>query len=268
MRERGETVAVAGGGFEVEPLGGCFHRPLHRAADRRAAPGQEAGGLLDQTGIILQRNLPGTGRRTAFDLKQQARPGAAFEHRVGAGAEQECAFQRVDGAADRAGGGEGAEVAALARAGAAVLGEPRGRMVAGQQDMGKRFVVPEKDVVPGSEALDEIGLQKQRLGFGAGRHELHRRRGVDDALDARWNARGTGVALDPLAQAARLADVEHGALGVDHAVDTRPAGEPLDDPGNDCGAGRHRRRRGIGIALRRFRDQSMTCWSMVFQARC
>ncbi len=58
-------------------------------------------------------DFAGARRRAALDLVQQAGPGAAVEHAVGTGAQQEGALQHVDRAVDGAGRGEGAEVVAL-----------------------------------------------------------------------------------------------------------------------------------------------------------
>ena len=157
---------------------------------------------------------------------QQARAGAGGEHGVGAGAQQEHALHRGDGLVHRPGRGERAPVAALARLRAAVLGDLRERMVLGQHQPGIGLVVAQHDVEARLEPLDQVGLEQQRLGLGVGGDDLHRRRSRDTMRRSRsGRRRELGVGGDALLQAARLADVERVALGIEHAV--------------DAGAGRH-----------------------------
>ncbi len=230
--EGGKPVAVAGRLLEIEPVGGLAHRRLHGGAHRLAAAGEEVLGLLHERLVAIKADLAGAGRRAALDLVEQAGPRAAVEDGIRARAQEEGALERVDRAADRTGRGEGAEIVALARARAAMLGDLRRLVVAGDEDVGERLVVPEQHVVARPQALDQIGFEQQRLGLGARRDELHRRRRHDDALDAPGEAADARVALHPLLEAARLADVEHRALGVDHAIDAGPVGQPLDGVGD------------------------------------
>src|SRR4030088_9380 len=71
---------------------------------RAAAAGKEALCLAHQLGIAGKIDLARARPRTAPDLIEQTGPGAALEKPVGAGAHQERALQRRDGAIDRAGG--------------------------------------------------------------------------------------------------------------------------------------------------------------------
>ena len=91
-RQRGEAITIQRRGLEFE-LGGCL---LHLAGEQRlhgmAAAGQEIGRLAHQLGIAGEVDLARAGARTAADLIQQARPGAALEKTVGAGADQEGAL--------------------------------------------------------------------------------------------------------------------------------------------------------------------------------
>ncbi len=233
MRERGEAVAVDRRRLEVETLGCGLHRPLHLGAHGLALAGQERFRLLDERAVIAVRNHPCARRRAALDLVEEAGAGAALVERVRAGAEQERALERVDGAADRLGRGERAEIAALPAPRAAMLDDRRHRMVLGDQDVGERLVVAKQHVEARAEPLDEIGFEEERLGLGAGRDELHRRRRCDGAGDAAGLAVAARVALHALLQVPRLADVEHRALLVDHAIDAGAVGQPLDQAGDD-----------------------------------
>ena len=185
-----------------------------------AAAGQEVVGLAHQLGIAGEVDLAGAGPRAAADLIEQAGPGAAFEEAVGAGADQKRALQRRDGAVDRAGGGERPEIPAGPRLRAAMLEDLRRPVVAGDQDIGKRFVVAQLHVEARPQLLDQIGFEQQRLGLGRGRDDLDRHGCGDHAQDARRQRRvDAGVGRKPLADVLRLADVEHVAGGVEHAVD-------------------------------------------------
>ncbi len=129
------------------------------------------------------------GAGAAADLIQQARPRAALEKAVRAGADQERALQRRDGAVDRAGRRERAEIAAGPRLRAAMLEDLRRPMVAGDQDIGKRLVVAQQHVEARPQLLDEVGFQQQRFGLGRGRDELDRHGRGDHAQDARRQRR-------------------------------------------------------------------------------
>ena len=185
-----------------------------------AAAGQEVVRLAHQFGIAGEIDLAGAGAGAAADLIEQAGPGAAFEEAVGAGADQERALQRRDGAVDRAGGGERPEIAPGPRLRAAMLEDLRRPMVAGDQDIGKRLVVAQLHVEARPQLLDQIGFQQQRFGLGRGGDDLDRHGRRDHAQDARRQRRvDAGVGGEPLADVLRLADIEHVAGGIEHAVD-------------------------------------------------
>ena len=139
-----------------------------------AAAGQESVRLAHQFGVAGKIDLAGAGRRAAADLVEQAGPGAALEERVGAGADQERALQRRDGAVDGAGGGERPEIAPGPGLRAAMLQDLRRPVVAGYQDIGERLVVAQLHVEARPQLLDQIGFQQQRLGLGRGRDDLDR----------------------------------------------------------------------------------------------
>ena len=195
-----EAVAVKRRGLEFEFGGGLFHFAGELLFHDAAAAGQEIRRLVHQFGIAGEIDLAGARPRTAPDLVEQAGPGAAFEERVGAGAHQKGALQRRDGAADRAGRGERAEISPGPRLRAAMFQDLRRPVVAGDQDIGKRFVVAQLHVEARPQLLDQIGFQQQRLGFGRGGHDLDGRGGRDHAQDARrLRRRDPGIGGQPLA---------------------------------------------------------------------
>ena len=174
-----------------------------------ALSAQEAERLVDQEGIVLDGDLAGAGRAAALDLEEQAGPHARFEIGVGAGTQQEGALQRVDGAADGAGGGERTEILALPAPRAAMLEDLRHRMVVGDEDEGEGLVVPEHHVEAGLQPLDQVRLEQQSLDLGRGGDELHARGIGDHAGDAVVVPLPSRVALHPFLEVARLADIEH-----------------------------------------------------------
>ena len=155
-------------------LGGLLHLAGELLLHRPAAAGQEVGRLAHQLGVAGEIDLAGAGAGAALDLVQQARPGAAFEERIGAGAHQERALQRGDGAVDRADRGERPEIAPRPRLRAAMLQDLRRPVIAGDQDVGKRLVVAQQHVEARPQLLDQIGFEQQRLGLGGGRDDLDR----------------------------------------------------------------------------------------------
>ncbi len=246
-RQRGEAVAVERRGLEFELGGGLFHLAREFLLHRAAAAGQEIGRLAHQLGIAGKIDLAGAGPRAAADLIEQAGPGAAFEERVGAGADQEGALQRRDGAVDGAGGGERPEIASGPRLRAAMLEDLRRPVVAGDQDIGKRFVVAQLHVEARAQLLDQVGLEQQRLGFGRGRDDLDRHGGRDHAQDARRLRRvDPGIGGQPLADVLGLADIEHVVGRIEHAVD---AGRGRREPHRVFDRGMADRERAFGDRL-------------------
>ncbi len=187
---------------------------------------------------------------------QQARPRAALEHRVRARPQQEGPLQHVDGAVDRAGRGERPEVFALAVARPAMLEDLRRPVLACQQNERERLVVPQQHVVARPEALDQVGFQQQRFRLRAHAHEFHGGGVGDHAHDAVGMGAHARVAGHTRLQAAGFADIDDGALGVDHPVHARRIGQASSGTGamtagpvGTAPAGRAHRRYGAGRHL-------------------
>ena len=241
-RQRGQPVAVDRGALEIERGRGLLHLAGQLVAHRLALAGEEGVGLAHQLGVSGEIDLLGAGRRAALDLMQQARPRAALEKAVRAGAQQERALQRRDGAVDRPHRGERPVIAALARARAAMLEDLRRPVVRGDDDVGKRLVVAQQHVEARPQPLDQVGFEQQRLGLGRGGDELHRRGRRDHPLDARVVPGRPRVGRDPLLDVLRLADVEHLAGRIEHAIDAGRRRRELGVTQQRGAAGRERRR--------------------------
>jgi hypothetical protein len=126
----------------------------------------------------------------------------------------------------------------------AMLEDLRRPMIAGDQDVGKRLVVAQQHVEPWPQPLDQVGLKQQRLGLGRGRDEFERSGRRDHAFDTRVVTGGAGVGDDALADVLGLADVEHLAIAIDHAVDARRGRRQLGMVGDDGTADGERPRAG------------------------
>ena len=128
-----------------------------------------------------------------------------------------------------------------------MLEDLRRPVVAGDQDIGKRFVVAQLHVEARPQLLDQIGFQQQRFGLGRGRDDLDRHGCGDHAQDARRQRRvDAGVGRKALADVLRLADIEHVAGGIEHAVD---AGRGRRQPHRVFDRGMADRERALGHRL-------------------
>jgi hypothetical protein len=228
-RQRGEAVAVERGALELELTRRLFHLAGKLLLHRMAFARQEVARLAHQRRIASEVDLAGAGAGAAADLVEQARPGAALEEGIGAGADQERALQGRDGAVDRAGGGERTEIASGPALRAAMFQDLRRPMVPGDQDIGKRLVVAQLHVEARPKLLDEVGFQQQRFGLGIGRDDLHGHRGGDHAQDAgRLRRVLPRVAGQALFDVLGFADIEHVGIRIEHAIDAGRGGGEAD----------------------------------------
>ena len=171
---------------------------------------------------------------TALDVVEQARSSErafAVLDVDRAGPEREQAADEVHRLVDRARAGVRPEVAAAVVR--QLAGALDAREVVGEGDLDERvaLVVLEADVEARLEALDEVGLEEERLGDVVDLGDLD----IGDPVDARPDdvlaardgdaALALPVAPDAVTQALRLADVEHLARGVLHEVDAGPVRE-------------------------------------------
>ena len=161
------------------------------------------------------------GRPAALDeVVEAGAAGAAAGLSALAGAELEQLAEQVEGLAHPLGAGEGAEVGAVRPVLLAGEVDPREVLVEADADVGVGLVVAQADVEARPVALDEALLGEQRLGLGRGDEAL-------DPVDARGEARlpAGEVRGDPLADRARLADVDDLALAVVEEVDAGRVGQ-------------------------------------------
>ena len=217
--QRPQSVAQLGRALELQVFCRVLHAGGHFLLHCAALAEQEGLGLAHQFVVAGLVDLAHAGRRAALDLVEQAGPVSVLEHAVGAGAEQERLFQRGDGAVNRLGTGEGAEVVALALVRAAVLGDPGEVVLAGEHDVGEGLVVAQQHVVARLEPLDQVGFQQQGFDLAVGNDDLQRLGLRHHPAQAVGQSLELGVVGDPPSQVAGLADVDRVAPAVEHAVD-------------------------------------------------
>ncbi len=158
VRQGAEPVAIARRIFELECIGGFVHQPLVHLAHVLAFAFEETARLIDQLPVVLDADFTSARGGTPLDLIEQAGACAAVISTVGARSQQEGALQHVDRACHRACRGKRAEVISFAAPRATMFEDLRGGVIAGDENIGKRLVVPHQHVEAWPEALDEVGF--------------------------------------------------------------------------------------------------------------
>ena len=195
---------------------------------------EKALGVRDVAGIVGRLDEADARARATLDLVQQAGPRAVREHRVLAGPKVEDLLQQLDRFLHRPGARKRPEVTMALVDGAAVVGDSRkarrrghagragGRHArAGDLQVRIALVVAEQDVVAREQRLDQVVFEQQRFRFGAHDRRLHvrdLRHHLADPHEARAGVALLEIAGDALLQLARLADIEHGPVGIEIAV--------------------------------------------------
>jgi hypothetical protein len=174
LADRGQQVAQARGFLEVQARAGGLHLASELVGELVAAPLQEQGCPAHVMGVCARRHQAHAGRAAAPDLVLQAGPRTIAEHAVLAAAQAEQLVHQVERLAHRPRARIRPEQPTRLHARAAMEREPRPCLV-GQQDVRKALVVAQQHVVARPVRLDQLVLQQQRLGFGAGDRDLDAR---------------------------------------------------------------------------------------------
>ena len=127
-------------------------------------------GLL---GVFFLAYQADARRGAAFDVVLQAGALAVCEHVVCAVSEHEDALEDGDCVVDRADISEGAEILTFAAFFAAMFADHGKVVVAGEVDVGERFIIAQKDVEARLEFFDKVGFEQERFGLGFGVGEFH-----------------------------------------------------------------------------------------------
>ena len=223
---RGEQlVAPAGRVLELHAFGRFVHlavEALQRAVDVAV---EEASEALDVASVLLLRHLTDARARAPSDVEVQARTiqsVALVEQRLGARPHREDACEQVDRFADRIRVRVRPEVLRAAALATAHHGRLRPCVVQGDGEVRVGLVVPVPDVVARLVLLDQRVLEKQRLHLAGHDDPIDAPRGRHQRLRPREEGgRCAEVVRHPLADAARLADVEHPTVCVSEQVHAR-----------------------------------------------
>jgi hypothetical protein len=184
-----------------------------------AAPIQKQRGAAQAVGILGGRDEAYAGRTAALDLVLQAGSAAVAKNAVLAGAQLEQTMDRVQGLAHGDHAGKRAEVSTRPTATAAVEGNAGIGLAGTDMDVGIALVVAQQHVVARPQRLDQLVLQHQRLALAARHGHFDGRDLRNHRRQARLARAAAEVARHPLLQRGGLADVEHGTVGRQHAVD-------------------------------------------------
>jgi ribosomal protein L30/L7E len=112
--------------------------------------------------------------------------------------------------------------------GTAMLAQLRRVVIAADHDLWEALVVAQQHVEARLQRLDQVDLEQQGVGFGAGGDELHRARRVDHVGDAVGVEAALRVLHDALLQALGLADVQDLVVLADHPIDAGRIGQARD----------------------------------------
>ena len=221
------------------------HLRAQRLDERLLAALEEQLDLLDVGAVVGLGDGLDAGALAALDVVQQAgpleRPLAVLDVDR-AGPEREQPPDEVHRLVDARRRGVRTEVAAAV--GRQLAGPLDPREVVGQGDLDVRvaLVVLEPDVEARLVALDEVGLEEQRLADRVDLGDLDVDDPIDDLADAMVSAVAGDlllpVAADAVAQALGLADVQDVAPGVLHQVHAGAVRESVERRGRGRGSRR------------------------------
>ncbi|EKY07924.1 hypothetical protein HMPREF9120_00876 [Neisseria sp. oral taxon 020 str. F0370] len=178
---------------------------------------KESGGLAHAVAVVFFTDVSDAGCGAAFDLVQQARAVAVFEHAVFAGTQHEDFLQDLDAVAHGVAVGIGAEVLVGLFERAAIVGHLR-KGVAAEHEIGVAFVVAEEDIVFGRQGFDEVVFENQGFGFGAGNGGFDMMNLFHHQCDARGMVVFLEIARHAPLQVDGFADIQHVARAVEKAV--------------------------------------------------
>ena len=145
-------------------------------------------------------------------------------------------MQRVERGVDRTGTGKGTIVIPLGPTRAAMLLDARISVIRPQENEREAFVVTQQHVVRWPVALDKLRLEQQSFRLAIGRDDGHAARLRDHAAQAVGQPLHLRVVRHPVLERLRLADIEHIAARIIHAIDARLGRQSLEHIADGCNA--------------------------------
>ncbi len=211
----GEPIANTRGALVLQVLGGGAHLGLEPLDDLVGVAFEEVAQLVTNCRYSGSLDLTDARPAALLDVEQQARPAEPLmlvELARTARADREAAQQQVERVADRVGVRVRPEVPGALALATAHHQRPGELLVDRDRQERIALVVAEPDVEPRPVLLDEAVLEHQRLDLVAHLDPLHRLRRRHHLRGPRMHvARVLEVVREALAQARRLADVDHAA---------------------------------------------------------
>ncbi|EEZ75207.1 hypothetical protein NEILACOT_04764 [Neisseria lactamica ATCC 23970] len=145
--------------------GGGLHFVLQGTRQFVGFTVEESGGFTHAVAVVFFADMSDAGCGAAFDLVQQARAVAVFEHAVFAGTQHKDFLQDLDAVAHGVAVGIRAEVLVGLFQRAAVIRHLR-ILMAAEHQIRIAFVIAEKDIVFRRQGFDEVVFENQGFGFG------------------------------------------------------------------------------------------------------
>ena len=218
-----DPVADLGRFLELVARGGLGHLGVEGIEHVVGVAVEEANGLGHGEGVVLGADEPHAGRRAVSDLVLEAGTVTVGEEPVVAVSETEETRELLERLAD--GRRMRIRTEAAARGPAGAVEDEAGKVERlDETDVGIALVVAKDDVVTRPVVLDEVALEEESLGRTRRHRDFDVRHLGEETADPRPEALGMRVALKARAEAIGLADVEHLAGSIQHAVDPREAG--------------------------------------------
>jgi len=155
-----------------------------------------------------------------MNLVQQTGARAVAEYAVLAGADAKNFLQQLYTFLGSVRIGIGPEILVLLAGCTAIVGNTR-KVMPGQYDIWIGFVVPEKDVVTRLQGLDQVVFQQQCFSLGARDSHFDTGDMRHHQADARRDIGFLEVGGDAFFQLPGLADIQHLAPAIEHAVNPR-----------------------------------------------
>ncbi len=220
--DRPDRIAQLGG--LLEPLGGrrLGHPVAQSGHELVAPPFEKELRVLDRHPVfLLGAQLPDARGDAPLDVVLQARAAALTRNRLVARPNPEQPVSQRHRPAPERGRQVGAGVVVVVPLDAAGDEHPRERLARRQLQVRVVLVVPKQDVVLRAALLDEVILEGERLDDRVGDDDLEALRFVQQRIDPRAHALRAEVAPHPVAQDARLSDVQRVARLVVIEVDAR-----------------------------------------------
>ena len=200
--------------------GGGLHPAIEVGDEHVALPFEQQARAGHRRGVgVFTAERGDAGRDAALDVVLEARAAPLAGDHLVARPQAEQAMRQIDGAPGQPGWQERAEVGVLVLLDPPRHEQARERLAGRQLQVGVALVVPQQDVVFRRPLLDQVALERERLGHAVRDDEGERLDLVEQRVGLRVGAPRAEVVPDAVAEHPGLADVDGLAGGVGVEVD-------------------------------------------------